>query len=134
MNAQVTFNSLPQVKTVEQYISTTNEKVFQSEQPLYKVVRIPYHIIEDLHRYLDDRAENAEPREFDDDGYLESLTEEGEDSIESLLSHLFTVKADKNEYEVTITLRVEAFSEEEAEQEANNNIHDYEWDVSVKEI
>lgn len=138
MEAEVIQNWLPQVKTVEQFeeaIKATESSVITGDtgKPLYTVVRIPNHIIRDLEEYLQEQGENAKPRDFDDDGYLETFTNEGADAVESLLSHLFTVKAEKTEYEVTITVRVEAFSEDEAEQEVHNNLNDYEWNVEVNE-
>lgn len=135
MQATVTRNRLPQVETVKEFEDAIGATEYlDKDAKLYTVVRIPNLILKDLESYLEERVENAKPRDFDDDGHLETYTDEGEDSIESLLSHLFTVKAEKNEYEVTITVRVEAFSEDEAEQEVHNNLNDYEWNVEVSEV
>lgn len=134
MNAEVNLNVLPQVKTAEQFEATIKETEYGSDKKLYTVVKIPNHILKDIEQYLEERAENAEAKDFDEDGYLESYTDQGEDGIENLLSHLFTVRAEKNEYEVTITVRVEAFTEEEAEEEVYRNLSDYTWDVEVTEV
>lgn len=132
MKVDVRDNCANDVHSVERYEffkNATRENKFGHNVQAYSMVAIPTTLISDLRNTLKDRCEDYNANDFDEDGRAKSL--DSDDAIDTLLSVLFSAWREPSVYTVTIEMHVEAESEDEARQEAENLIeHHADYEVT----
>lgn len=100
------------------------ESSFSSSR--YSVFKVDRSLQADLRGYLEEIAEEAEPEDFDEDGYLKSFHED--ERLSNFLRQFARVEKTPNTYRVTVEFIVEAETEEDANDKVDNSIRggDYE--------
>lgn len=94
--------------------------------PKYLIYKVERDLLDDLRGYLEEIAEEAEPEDFDEDGYLKSYHED--ERLSDFLKQFVRVEKSPKIYKVTVEFIVEAETEEEANGKVDDSIRsgDYE--------
>lgn len=134
MKIEITNRAENKIIGVEEF-----QRAFDAKVPIYSgseltkrefaIFKVPIELLDALREYLEEKEDDAEERDFDENGELKHYAED--ETVSDFIKHFLYAEKKKSEYLVTVEIVVEADDEDSAKEEVENDLRCmHSWEVT----